>query len=85
MNLCNFRLLNNTDQINLLYKDGVFIGKRKENGKVVLLYQLEGFYVEIFYEEYRKYIRHINCFESTKKLTPYLKQINVEELIRCVS
>ncbi|MCW3106090.1 MAG: hypothetical protein JWQ09_596 [Segetibacter sp.] len=80
-----FRLLCNTHQINLLYQQGVYVGKRKENEKTVVLYQLDGFYVEIFYREYRKYITKLNCFTSTDSLQPYLKQIDVEELIRCVS
>lgn len=85
MNLFEFRLLSNNEQINLLYQHGVYIGKRKVNGTIAVLYQLESFYVEIFYRRYRQYIKHIYYFTSTDQLLPYLKQIDVEELIKCVS
>lgn len=85
MKLSNFRLLSNNDQISLLHEEGVFVGKRRDKGMSVILYQLEGFYIEIFYKEYRRYIHHLYCFESTNELRPYLKQINVDELIKCAS
>ena len=84
MNLHEFRSLPEDQQSALLYEEGVYVGKRKENGKAILLYQLEDFYAEIFYRNYREYICHIKCFLSTDLLHPYLKQIDVDELMKCV-
>lgn len=72
-------------QITLLYKDGVYIGKRYYGNATMVLYQLAGFYVEISYRKYRCIISGIKCFTSTKILTPYLGQIDIEELVKCVS
>ena len=80
-----FRLLCNNEQTDLIHKQGVYIGKRKENEKTIVLYQLDYFYVEIYYRQYRQYIIHLHCFESTEPLDPYLQQIDVEEVIRCMS
>lgn len=68
-------------QVNLLYKKAVYIGKRKVERSIVVLYQLEGFYVEIFYLKYRWHISRINAFESVDLLDPYLQGVDVEELI----
>jgi hypothetical protein len=78
MTLFEFKLLSDEDQLNLLYKEGVYIGKRKEDGKTILLYQLDSFYVEVFYRKYRYFVSEIKCTDSTSCLEPYLEQINVE-------
>jgi len=81
MNLYDFSLLADHEQINVLYKDGVFIGKRKLGNETVILYQVESFYVEIFYRKYRCFIAKINCFTSVDLIAPYLSQVNVAELL----
>jgi len=78
MTLFEFKLLSDEAQLELLYKEGVYIGKRKEHGKTILLYQLESFYVELFYKKYRYFVSDIMCTDSTTCLEPYLEQINVE-------
>ena len=76
-----FQLLATPEQINILYKQGVYIGKRKENKLTVLLYQVDSFYVEVVYRLYRRHIARIRCFASTALLDPYLEQIDVEHLV----
>ncbi len=84
MTLYNFRHLSYNDQVDLLHKDGVYIGKRKEERNFIVLYQLHGFYVEIFYRKYRRLITHLHCFTTTEQLTPYLEEVDVEELMKFV-
>jgi hypothetical protein len=43
------------------------------------LFQLHGFYVEVFYKQYRKIIDHIITSDSTEILHPYLDQINIRD------
>lgn len=83
MNFYEFRMLNKNEQIDLLYKDGIYIGKRKEGRSTVVLYQLDSFYVKIFYEKYRYYINRLYCFTSTILLNPYLDQVNVGDMVKC--
>lgn len=85
MTLYDFSLMCENRQTSRLYKDGVYIGKRNDGNEVVVLYQLDGFYVEIFYRKYRRIISHLKFFTSTEKLTPYLQHLDIEELIKCVS
>lgn len=67
-------------QMELLHQDGVHIGKRTEKGQTVILFQLYGFYVEVFYRQYRRVIDHLRTSESTDLLQPYLDQIYVKDL-----
>jgi hypothetical protein len=68
-------------KINFLHLHGIYIGKRKLTQLCTVLYQLDSFYVEIYYRKYRTYIDKIRVFESTDLLEPYLDQIDVEHLV----
>ena len=81
MTLQDFTLLNNKEKINLLYEHGVYVGKRKMGKATTILYQLEGFYAEVFYRSYRRYVERISCFDEATRLDPYLTEINVEHLV----
>lgn len=81
MKLFDFQLLDKTDQIDYLYENGTFVGKRRDGLDIVLLYQVEGFYVEVFYQYYRKHPKKVRCFRSTVLLDPYLESIDVEHLV----
>lgn len=73
-----FSALTISDQLGQLWRKGVYIGKRKEDGRVITIYQLESFYVEIYYRKYRSVIEHIVISEDPLILEPYLEQIEVE-------
>ena len=81
MNVVQFSLLPIKRQIGILYRHGVYIGKRKDAKQTVLLLQLEAFYVEVHYQDYRRHIQWINCFESTDLLDPYLENMDVADLV----
>ncbi len=82
MNLYQFLLLENNDQVDLIYNEGVYVGKRSEDGRAIVLYQLHAFYIEIFYYQYRRNIQHFNCFSSTDNLLPYFEELDVQDLIK---
>ena len=81
MTLPEFKLMDYEKQVDLLHKEGVYVGKRKIFSQTVMLFQLHTFYVEVYYRVYRKVIDHLNCTSSTETLEPYLEQINVEEVV----
>ena len=81
MRLHDFVRLPDEEKANLLYEQGAYIGKRKKAGTIVTLYQLEGFYAEVYYRKYRCFIDRISCFSGTARLGPYLNEINVEHLV----
>lgn len=67
-------------QFEVLHKHGVYVGKHKAGKQTVVLFQLHGFYVEVYYKQYRKIIDHIVTSDSTEILHPYLEQINIKDL-----
>lgn len=81
MRMRDFTHLPQKEKANLLYKYGVYIGKCKYGQTIAVLYQLEGFYAEVFYRTYRREIDYIRCFSGTKGLDPYLAGIDVESLV----
>ena len=81
MMLLEFQSLSCHDQISILYKHGVYIGKRKRGHLTLLLYQIDSFYIEVVYVMYRRHIASIKCSDSTVILDPYLEQIDVEHLV----
>ena len=48
---------------------------------VALLYQLDSFYVEIYYRKYRCHVLGLRCFTAMEKLDPYLDQVPVDNLV----
>ena len=77
MTMKEFQSLHEDEQLTILYKRGVYIGK-SYGEYVSLLYQLEAFYVQIFYKSYRRQIHQMNYSDSASILDPYLEQIRVE-------
>lgn len=75
-----FEALSEEAKLDLLHKEGVHVGKRNCDGKVLILLQLHDFYVEIHYENYRKKIDCIVVSADVDMLQPYLEQIHVSGL-----
>ena len=78
--LAEFIGLSQETQLRLLHSEGVFVGKRKLGKHTVILLQLYGFYVEVFYKRYRRIIDHLVMSNDVEILQPYLDQIEVRDL-----
>ena len=74
MTLSEFERLPANKKVELLYKEGIYIGKHKTGSSIAILYQLDSFYVEIFYRKYRNEIDRLNCFTSPNYIDPYLNE-----------
>jgi hypothetical protein len=75
-----FSRLTQEEQLEILQKEGVFIGKHDVGGFDTILYQLNGFYAEITYLEYRKSIQSLVVSNDSACLQPYLDQIRLSGL-----
>ena len=75
-----FRRLSEDSQSNIIYERGVLISVRTTEEHKVLLYQIEGFYAEVYYHPTQNFI-NIKSFTNTEELQPYLKQINLEGIL----
>jgi hypothetical protein len=81
MSFHQFVLLDALAKSELLYKEGIYIGKQKQGDQISVLYQLDFFYIEIVYKKYRYSISQMKCYTSTKILDSYLEQVLIEELV----
>ena len=81
MTLYEYHQYSIDEQIDLLYREGIYLGKRRKSSLSVVLYQLDSFYIEIYYNKYRRLVKQLRCFHSVDFLAPYLEQIDVDELI----
>ena len=64
MTLRDFFDLSDEHKASLLHQYGTYVGKRRLASTIVVLYQLEGFYAEVYYQQYRRVIESISCFEG---------------------
>lgn len=81
--LKDFNELTWQEQLDVLYKEGVFLGKLRTFNQSRVLYFYDGFYAEIIYTRYRRKVKLIRCFIGTDLLEPYLQQLKIEELMDC--
>lgn len=81
MNMYQFNCLDEVRQIELLWSAGVLVGSRQEKIYKILLYQIDGFYVEVFYQYSQGKMAKIKSFNDTGMLEPYLDSINISSLL----
>jgi len=82
MHFNQFLQLQEAEQIEVLWYNGEQIGRRKEDEYLVLLYQVEGFYVEVFYHTKFKVVKRYSSFESLDRLQPYIEHIDLSAVYR---
>jgi len=80
VNLDQFKKLSEDAQSNIIYEKGVLISVRRSDEHRVLLYKIDGFYVEVYYHPTNNVIK-IESFSGTEQLHPYLKQISLEGIL----
>jgi hypothetical protein len=66
-------------QIDLIQKDGAYIGKVKQGTGTMLLYQYQSIYVEVHYAVHRSDITAVRCFADTTILDRYLASDATDE------
>jgi hypothetical protein len=81
MNMYQFNCLDEVRQIELLWSAGVLIGSRQEGFYKILLYQIDSFYVEVFYQYFQGKMVKLKSFTDTDQLEPYLDAINITALL----
>jgi len=81
MTLQQFRCCSKYVQQQLVRHQGTFLLERKSMDWNVLLFQLDAFYVEVYYQRKTQEVELLKSFEDTDELEPYLKKINVLALL----
>jgi hypothetical protein len=81
MTLHHFNALSGDKQRKALLHKGVFVAHRETKEFSILLFQLDIFYVEIFFLKESDEIVWIKSFTCTDELEPYLNQIDLSHLL----
>ncbi len=76
MTIYEFNKLNDSEKAEVVW-DGTLIGDRTDDIYNILLYQVDSFYVEVFYQKKRNIIKRIRSFSSTDQLQPYLEKMDL--------
>lgn len=81
MKLQEFRSAPSEIQEKLVKRRGVFLMERKSLGVSVLLFQLDGFYVEVFYNTQTGVVSFVKSFEDMDGIEAYLNRIDISEVM----
>lgn len=72
MTLYQFNALDETEQHQAVWNNGVHVGDRVEGEHKIILYQLFSFYVELYYHTELNVLRRLRSFSSTECLDAYI-------------
>jgi len=81
MTLDEFSILNETRQAETLLDHGIFLADRLYKNFSIFLYQLDGFYVEVYHNLRFDVMQGIRCFGDDDALQPYLESIDISCLV----
>ena len=76
MTLYEFKTLSDFEQAEVVW-NGSLLAHREDGYFRILLYQVDSFYVEVYYRKERNILSHFRPFAATRELDPYLEQIDL--------
>ena len=82
MNLHHFNALNQEKQRRLVLQKGVYLTGRRTRDFTVLLFDVDGFYIEVYFYTATNTVFLIKSFEHTDPLQPYLNSIDIKALLK---
>ncbi|MGN6165323.1 MAG: hypothetical protein ACTHOF_12355 [Flavisolibacter sp.] len=65
----------------MLFNHGVYLAQRPHTGFTILLFQIDSFYVEVYFDTEEEQIGYIRTFTSVDDLEPYLQQVDISGLL----
>jgi hypothetical protein len=84
MTLQQFSEKSRDQQHALIQAKAVFLIEKEMGGLTAYLYQLFGFYVEVFRDKYNPTIVYANCFDDVHTLEDYLDEISLAEIKKII-
>jgi len=80
MNIKQFKVPGIKNINDTILKNGVHVASRPGFFCSIALFQVEDYYVEVFYNKKTKEVGRIKTFHGTDLLQPYLKRIDISGL-----
>lgn len=68
-------------QLEVVRQKGVLLAERMAGFYKVCLYEVGGFYAEVFYHHHFNVPVRIRTFQEADGLDPYLEQLNIDDLL----
>jgi hypothetical protein len=84
MDIRDFNFMDGMAKTEVLASDGVFLAERNDGCFRISLYQINDFYVEIYYHKTRYFYICIRSFEDSSELYPYLQDIDISEIYKVI-
>jgi hypothetical protein len=77
MTLCQFNKLDEIEQAEAIWEKSVLLGSRTDGEYWHILYQIDGFYVELHYHLVHNELKRARVFSNPDHLQPYLEQMTI--------
>lgn len=84
MTLTDFNSLSRTRQLAALRTGGTFLGNRLYQGYVVSLFQVEGFYVELWKRAGLNYVEFVEVVRDESRLEAYADTPEMKQFLKFV-
>jgi hypothetical protein len=84
MDIRDFNFMDGMTKTEVLASEGVFLAERNDGCFRISLYQVNDFYVEIYYHKTRFFYICIRSFEDVSELYPYLQDIDITEVYKLI-
>ena len=82
MTLQHFNALIKDEKQHIVLSTGIFLAERLDGPFRIMLYQLEDFYVEVYFFNLYNKAALLKGFDDMELLEPYLDTISLSELIQ---
>jgi hypothetical protein len=84
MDITDFNFMDGIAKTEILATAGVFLAERNEGCYRISLYQVNDFYVEIYYHKTRYFYICIRSFSDVSEVYPYLQDIDISEVYKMI-
>jgi hypothetical protein len=84
MGISEFNFMDGMAKTQVLASEGVFLAERSDGCFRISLYQVNDFYVEIYYHKTRCFYICIRSFEDVGEIYPYLQDIDISEVYKVI-
>jgi len=82
MRLKDFKYQDKETKKQLLLKYGVYLMNRPDGAFILYLFQIDSFYVEVYFDKEEEEIGYIRTFADIEQLAPYLQAIDISEVLQ---
>lgn len=82
MTIQQFEALCKEAQQTALLNNGIFLAERTDGPFRIMLYGLDGFYVEVFFFNLYNKVAFFQTVDDTDALEPYLQEMNLTALMQ---